>query len=67
MTKFEKNQPNVVFVNAGKTAFKMGIHVLDNPYNLNPYKTLWEKGYKHERRKFNENKRREMQSRYENA
>ena len=52
MTKFEANQPNSVFVNAGRNAFKAGIHFLNNPYKDKPYRTLWEKGYMAESRKY---------------
>lgn len=67
MTNFETKQDNVVFVNAGKTAFKMGIHILDNPYKVNPFKILWEKGYKNEKRRFNGERYKRQRMIQENA
>ena len=57
MTTREKKQPNKVFVEAGKIAFKMGILFRNNPYQERPFKTLWEKGYMSEKRKYSLNRR----------
>jgi hypothetical protein len=57
MTNKEKKQPNKVFVEAGKTAFRMGILFRNNPYQERPFKTLWEKGYMSEKRKYNQTRR----------
>lgn len=46
MTSAEKNQPHFVFLSAGKHAFEIGIHVAANPYTLEPFRTLWDKGYR---------------------
>ena len=51
MTNREKLQPNSTFVSAGRKAFLMLIHVQNNPYSLKPYRDLWEKGYRLEKRK----------------
>lgn len=52
MTLLEKKQPNSVFVSAGRNAFRAGVHFMNNPYKDNPYRTLWEKGYMAESRRF---------------
>lgn len=46
MTDKEKKQPSQVFLNAGKNAFKMRIYKYNNPYKLNPYRSLWANGYR---------------------
>lgn len=52
MTNFEKKQPDVVFIDAGKRAFYMGIPIVNNPYKEQPYNRLWEKGYRIAKRRF---------------
>ena len=57
MTSFEKNQKSGVFVEAGRTAFRMKLALRDNPYKEEPFKTLWNKGFTSESRKFFKRKR----------
>jgi hypothetical protein len=54
LTPFEKKQPNSVFVQAGKDAFMIMIHVMNNPYTLQPYRTLWDKGYRRAERNYHQ-------------
>ena len=51
MTKFEKNQPHRVFVEAGKKAYGMVIYQSSNPYKVNPWMRLWDTGYSSAKRK----------------
>lgn len=51
MTKTETKQPKNNFVNTGRTAYKMKIPIINNPYSEQPYRLLWEKGWKAEQRK----------------
>lgn len=46
MTEFEKKQPNSVFIEAGRKAANMLIDVSNNPYHDQPYRTLWDKGWR---------------------
>lgn len=46
MTNFERKQDKKFFIEAGKNAFQIGVHILDNPYKEQPYRSLWIKGYK---------------------
>lgn len=51
MTNAEKQQSNNVFVGAGRKAYLMLIHLQNNPYKDQPYRDLWDKGYRLERRR----------------
>lgn len=51
MTEFEKTQPNKHFIETGRKAYRMNIHVSGNLYKQQPYRDLWEKGWRLERRK----------------
>lgn len=61
MTEQEKSQPLSTFEEAGKKAYHAGIHISGNPYKEQPYRQLWDKGYKQAKRAFEgkrpENKR----------
>lgn len=46
MTPAEQKQPAAVFLSAGKHAFEINVHVAANPYTLEPFRTLWDKGYR---------------------
>ena len=46
LTAFERQQPQHVFVHAGKTAFQIGVPIQNNPYKEKPYRDLWDKGYR---------------------
>jgi hypothetical protein len=46
MTDFEKQQPEGVFVQAGRDAFRLGVSVYANPYREQPFHKLWEKGWR---------------------
>lgn len=52
MTVNEKKQSELVFVNAGKKAYHMLIFISNNPYTEQPYRELWEKGYRRAKRDF---------------
>lgn len=54
MTAKEKAQPHIVFVEAGKKSFQIGVHIMNNPYPLQPFHTLWEKGYRKAKRTYDE-------------
>ena len=51
MTNFEKNQNEKVFIQTGKTAFLMMINFF-SPYKDQPFKGLWERGYKIAKKRF---------------
>lgn len=50
MTEFEKRQPARVFISAGRKAYHALIHVSANPYKQEPYRDLWEKGWRFARK-----------------
>lgn len=52
LTRFEKNQPPRVFIEAGRKAFGMIIYQSSNPYKTEPYFKLWDKGYMAAKREF---------------
>ncbi len=52
MTKLELKQKRTVFKQAGFKAFGLGIHYNDNPYKLQPFKDLWNDGYRGAKRAF---------------
>lgn len=52
LTNFEKQQPDHIFVKAGKDAFAILVPITNNPYTADPYKTLWEKGYRRAKRDY---------------
>lgn len=45
MTTYERKQPLNIFSNAGASAFRMLIHIGNNPYTEKPYRQLWAKGW----------------------
>lgn len=49
MTSFEKSQPPRVFIHAGRLGYMIGVNFLDNPYKQEPYRSLWEKGWRLQR------------------
>lgn len=51
MTPYEKRQPERVFIDAGKKAYGMLIYQSSNPYKVNPWMMLWDKGYSSAKRK----------------
>jgi len=57
MTKLEQLQPELIFLSAGRKAFRMGVPVANNPYRDHPYRKLWEKGYRIEKKRFKDRKR----------
>ena len=52
MLQSEKDQADQVFINAGRKAFMLDIHIQDNPYVLSYYRNLWEVGYRQAKRFF---------------
>lgn len=52
MIKSEKEQADQVFINAGRKAYMLGIHIQDNPYVMSYYRNLWEVGYRQAKRFF---------------
>ena len=50
------DQPSGVFVGTGRLAYTMGIHAQDNPFKRQPYRDLWDKGWKAAKRKADRNR-----------
>lgn len=46
MTPHEKSQPHSVFLEAGKSAYHILVLQQFNPYTEEPFRSLWDKGYK---------------------
>lgn len=46
MTNFEKSQNKRVFFDAGRHSFHLGVHIQENPYRDEPYRSQWLKGWK---------------------
>lgn len=46
MTPAEKKQPFSVFLDAGKHAYQINVLSQFNPYTEEPFRSLWDKGYK---------------------
>lgn len=60
MTGFERKQPQLAFINAGKGAFLIDVPFQNNPYRDQPQRGLWDKGFRAARRKFDRNRRAEV-------
>lgn len=50
MTEFERKQHPVIFIGAGRKSYLLGILPNNNPYKEVPFRDLWDKGWRQERR-----------------
>lgn len=61
MTSFEKSQPPRVFVHAGRLGYMIGVNFLDNPYKQEPFRSLWEKGWRMQKNQYQPTYKRQPQ------
>jgi hypothetical protein len=54
LTAFEKTQARDVFVGAGRLSFHAFVPIENNPYKDEPFRSLWEKGWRTARRQWND-------------
>lgn len=50
MTELEKKQPLNSFIETGRKAYRMAVHISGNPHIKQPYRDLWDKGWRMARR-----------------
>jgi hypothetical protein len=57
MTPRELKQPHSVFKAAGRNAFLIGVDPANNPHKQEPYRSLWDSGFRRESQRHPFNRR----------